>query len=376
MVRRGISNNFIASFLFPANQWYIRNSNKIQPVQFRKAANELNQPLILKRGKEKLLYFKDAQALWGRYLGSGKKPKDFDEFWNNGKKIIESLPKTFDLVPHEIFSHVAKGYDLFFTAHDGNRIHCQFIVPMDEKKKYPTQFQFHGYHGNSGDWSDKIGLAAEGYCVIAMDVRGQGGISEDSRKVSGGTLKGHIIRGVDDGPDELFYRQVFLDVYHLVRIACCLPQVDENQLSVYGASQGGALAIVCAALSPSVKQIFTLYPFLSDYREAFRLEVTQSAYEELAYWFRFRDPSHAKEESFFSVLDYIDIQYLAERVQGEVFWGIGLADTICHPKTQFAVFNQLQGAKEMIDFPEYGHEYIPLFSDFMRKKLIGGKMNE
>ncbi len=320
------------------------------------------------------MYFKDALELWGQYQGSGHKPRDFDEFWDKGKVSIDELPLNFELIPHDIYSHVANGYDLFFTAHDGNRIHCQLVVPKDESRAYPTQVQFHGYHGSSGDWGDKIGLVAEGYCVIAMDVRGQGGLSEDTRKTSGGTLKGHIIRGVEDGPEELFYRQVFLDIYHVVRIACHLPQVDKHQLSVYGASQGGALAIVCAALSPEIKQVFVLYPFLSDYREAFRLDVTQSAYEELAYWFRFRDPSHVKEEQFFATLDYIDIQYLAERIQGDVLWGIGLEDAVCPPKTQFAVFNQLQGPKKMMAFPEYGHEYIPQFSDLIRKKLIGGSM--
>lgn len=322
------------------------------------------------------MYFRDAQQLWGQYLGSDQKPEDFDAFWDKGKAMIDALPINFELIPHDIFSHVANGYDLFFTSHDGDRIHCQLVMPKDEEKNYPTQIQFHGYHGSSGDWGDKIGLAAEGYCVIAMDVRGQGGLSEDSRKTTGGTLKGHIIRGVEDGPDELFYRHVYLDIYHVTRIACHLPQVNEDQLSVYGASQGGALAIVCAALFPSIKQVFVLYPFLSDYREAFRLDVEQSAYEELAYWFRFRDPSHANENQFFTTLDYIDIQYLASRVKGDILWGIGLADTICPPKTQFAVFNQLSGTKEMIAFPEYGHEYIPQFGDIVRKKLIGGKVYE
>ena len=46
---------------------------------------------------------------------------------------------------------------------------------------------FHGYRGNSGDlprlfwgWTDKLGYAAAGFTVAAMDCRGQGGLSEDS----------------------------------------------------------------------------------------------------------------------------------------------------------------------------------------------------
>jgi cephalosporin-C deacetylase len=316
------------------------------------------------------MYVEEAKKLWGSYFGSQSKPADFEQFWDNGKRIIQELEQDYQLIPHEVYSTVAQGYDLFFHAHDDAKIHCQLLQPKNNQGPWPVQFQFHGYHGSSGDWGDKIGLVAEGYCVVAMDVRGQGGASQDYSQTNGGTLKGHIIRGVEDGPEKLFYRQVFLDIYQLTQLICQLPDIDETRMSVYGASQGGALALVCAALEPKIQQSFVLYPFLSDYREAFRLNVTDSAYEELAYWFRFRDPMHLKEALFFQTLDYIDIQYLVNRVKGKVIWGIGLEDKICPPKTQFAVFNQLTCEKEMIAFPEYGHEYIPCFGDKIRKELI------
>lgn len=123
--------------------------------------------------------------------------------------------------------------------------------------------------------------------VVAMDVRGQGGLSQDTLQTTGGTLKGHLIRGLEEGPKKLFYRAVFQDVYQLSRIVGAMPEVDNQQMISYGVSQGGALAFVCAALCPTISKTFVQYPFLSDYREAYRLEVTSSAYEELAYWFRY-----------------------------------------------------------------------------------------
>ena len=96
----------------------------------------------------------------------------------------------------------------------------------------------------------------------------------------------------------------------------------------------------------------------------------QSAYEELAYWFRFRDPLHKNEKKFFETLDYIDIKNFAPWIQADIFWGMGLEDRICHPKLQFAVWNELQTKKELSCYPEYGHEYLPGFSDEMRKRII------
>jgi cephalosporin-C deacetylase len=60
---------------------------------------------------------------------------------------------------------------------------------------------FHGYSGSSGDWvGEKLAYAAQGFCVAALDCRGQGGLSEDPGGVRGNTLRGHIIRGLDDAP--------------------------------------------------------------------------------------------------------------------------------------------------------------------------------
>ena len=112
-----------------------------------------------------------------------------------------------------------------------------------------------------------------------------------------------------------------------------------------------------------------MYPFLSIFREAFKLDVEDSAYEELAYWFRYRDPQHKQELSFFKTLDYIDLQFFTSNIQAKVLWGIGLEDRVCHPKLQMGIYNTLKSEKEMMFFPEYGHEYIPEFSDAMRKKI-------
>lgn len=317
------------------------------------------------------MYTKDALANWQDYLGSQQKPEDFSAFWEKGLQEVAKLGITHELIPHELFSKQAEGFDLFFTGIGGAQVHAQLIRPKVVSTKHPVLFQFHGYHGDAGDWSDKLALAAEGFWVVALDVRGQGGLSEDVSQTRGATLKGHIIRGVEEGAERLFYRSVFLDIYQLTRIILSYSEIDSSRCFAYGASQGGALALICAALAAEIKETFVCYPFLSDYREAYRLDVANSAYEELAYWFRFKDPLHQKEEEFFATLDYIDLQYFAPRITGKVHWAIGLADTVCPPKTQFAVYNNLKNvaSKELYSYPEYGHEYLPRFGDIMWQRL-------
>src|SRR3954470_24260608 len=138
------------------------------------------------------------------YKGINPKPKDFDEFWNKGLQELSKQSMDYELIPANFTSRVAECYDLYFTGVGGARIHCQLVRPKNQVGQGPGLVWFHGYHGNSGDWVDKIGYAAEGFTILAMDCRGQSGLSVDNNQVKGTTLKGHIIRGIEeDIPEKL-----------------------------------------------------------------------------------------------------------------------------------------------------------------------------
>ena len=71
-----------------------------------------------------------------------------------------------------------------------------------------------------------LAYTVAGYGVVSMDVRGQSGYSTDGdRSPLGNTVKGQIIRGAVEGPDQLFYKDVYLDLYQLIEIVANLPQV-------------------------------------------------------------------------------------------------------------------------------------------------------
>ena len=69
------------------------------------------------------------------------------------------------------------------------------------------------------------------------------------------------------------------------------------------------------------------------------------------------------EREVFTRLGYIDLQHLAHRIQAEVLMGVGLMDTICPPSTQFAAYNKITAPKDMVLYPDYGHEGLPGFAD-------------
>ncbi len=307
-----------------------------------------------------------------KYAGSAQKPADFDDFWERALAEMQALPLDYTTTAVPIPSRVAQAYDLYFSGVKGARIHCQLILPKnyDERQAHKGMVMFHGYHCDSGDYQDKFGWAAEGYVVLAMDARGQGGTSEMAAVPQGDAMKGLIIRGMEAGPEALYYCSVFLDTAQAARILMNYPGVDRERVYATGASQGGGLAIACASLVPEIYRVQVSYPFLSDYRKAYQMGAQTSAFEEIPYWFQFRDPLHQREAEIFHTLEYIDIQNLASRIRGEVYWSMGLQDTTVPPITQFATYNKITAKKHLLVLPEYGHEYLPKVSDQIRGFFI------
>jgi cephalosporin-C deacetylase len=299
------------------------------------------------------------------YQGINPCPKDFDEYWDNAIAEMKAVDPCVELIPSEFQVPFADCFDLYFTGVRGARIYAQYLRPKNVTKPHPALLHFHGYTANSGDWNEKLNYVAMGFSVAAMDCRGQGGKSQDVGGVIGTTLKGHIIRGLDDKPENLLFRHVILDTVELAGIIMSMPEVDENRVGAMGGSQGGGLTLACGSLEPRIKRLAPAFPFLSDYKRVWDMDLDKDAYEELCTYFRRFDPQHKRETEVFTRLGYIDIQNLAKRIKGKVLMATGLMDNICPPSTQFATYNKIKSPKELVIFPDFGHEGLPGFWDMV-----------
>jgi cephalosporin-C deacetylase len=297
------------------------------------------------------------------YKGTNPKPHDLDVFWDRSLEIMRSTNSKVELISADFQTDFADCYHMYFTGVGGARIYAKLLKPKSVDKPGPALLKFHGYSMNSGDWIDKLPYVAAGFTVAAMDCRGQGGLSEDVGGVKGWTLNGHIVRGLDDNPENFLYRYIFLDTAQLAKIVMEMPEVDKSRVGVTGGSQGGGLTIACAALEPKIKRVAPVYPFLSDYQRVWEIDLAVDAYNELRDWFRRFDPRHDREDEIFTQLGYIDVQHLAPRIQGNVLMGIGLLDQICPPSTQFAAYNKIKAPKSLLTYPDYAHEWFPDLND-------------
>ncbi len=201
------------------------------------------------------------------YQGTNPRPADFDEYWDKALLELDAVDPGTEFADATDFPlTTATAQHLYFNGTGGYRVHAKVIRPAEPTG--PAVLLFHGYGGEQPTWVELLPYAARGFTVAALDVREQVGFRTESQAPNSFSLHNHLVHGLDDGPDGLLYRHVFLDARRLTDIIGGLPEVDASRIATTGWSQGGGLSLVAAALTPSVKYTASVYPFLTDYQRA------------------------------------------------------------------------------------------------------------
>jgi cephalosporin-C deacetylase len=50
--------------------------------------------------------------------------------------------------------------------------------------------------------------------------------------------------------------------------------------------------------------------------------------------------------------------------------GVALMDTICPPSTQFSAYNKIKAPKELVIYPDFGHEALPGMHDIILQFML------
>lgn len=299
--------------------------------------------------------------------GKNPIPADFDEFWAARIAEADAVPLDYEILPSDQIPELGSCtyYDLYFTGMEGARVYAKYAVPkVPGDGPAPLVLQFHGYPGCTRSWAEQSSWPGIGCAILSMDNPGQGGRSEDVGGFKGTTVSGHLIAGVDGGPENLYYVRLYQDQHILCRIVRELEGIDLSRVYVNGSSQGGGMGIACCALNPDlVNRASILYPFLSDFREVWELGADEIAYDGIRYYSRWFDADGERADEWFATLGYVDSLSFAHLVRCPVLFGTGLADVVCPPETQFAVYNALTCPKKHLLYPDFGHEEIQAFDD-------------
>ncbi len=300
------------------------------------------------------------------YLGSTPIPKDFETFWTQRMVEADAVTLDYQLTPSEVPAFPGCEYlNLCFRGMGGAKLFAKYVKPRSDSP-IPLVLQFHGYPGSTRSWLEQSSFAGMGCALIALECPGQGGPGEDLGGNAGPTASGHIIAGLNGPTEDMYYVRLYQNIRILCRIVRELPGIDLNRIFVNGGSQGGAQGIACCALNPDlINRAAIQYPFLSDFRMIWELGADEIAYEGIRYYSRWFDPDGTKADEWFAKLGYIDTMNFAHMVKCPVLFATGLADTVCPPQTQCAVYNRLTCPKKRLLYPGFGHEEIQEFDDLL-----------
>jgi len=278
---------------------------------------------------------------------------DFADFWFETLKQAASIPLKPELEPVDYPADGLRVARATYTGWDGARIAGWYLAPAGPGP-YPAIAFYHGYSGSKGAIYDYLGWASQGYAVLAADVRGQNGDSEDPSDYPGGHYQGWMSQGALD-PRRYYYRGVFVDCVRALDLLATRPEVDADRLGVTGVSQGGGLTLAVAGLDRRPKVAMADVPYLCHYRRA--VEVTdQRPYVEIIEYCR----SHpGLEEQVFQTLSYFDAMNLAPNVACPTLVSVGLLDMVCPPSTVLAAYNHLACPKELRVYPFGVHAVYP-----------------
>lgn len=271
-----------------------------------------------------------------------KEPADFDEFWGRIKKETYAQPikelEKIDITPAKSKKNFVV-YDVKVNAIANRPVSGYLVMPKNAKpKSLPALVSFHG----AGFRSSTMQMGYAGKGMIAFDVNAHG-IANGKNKDFYDQIRKDITRerggrynhSKKDDRDKYYYKDVYIRVIRALQYVKSLPEWDGKNLIIVGGSQGGAQAIVAAALDQDVTLCRALVPAMSDHSGI--LAGRQSG------WPRACETADGKPESqkAFENMAYYDDVFFGRRIKCPIYTCTGFIDTVCSPTSVYAFYNNL-----------------------------------
>jgi cephalosporin-C deacetylase len=329
----------------------------------------------------------------GKSLFTVRQPEDFQGYWNGVLKIVEDFApeprmqkweqedvifedeyildcpvrkrekQPENLNPFDVRwdSHVILTgltvQKVLFQSFDGQEVGGLLQFPrFTGKDRFPVLIHYAGYGGEVLIDSDFV---TAGYAVFNFSHRGMLMGSKGFDRYSPAPL---LVQHVEDR-DRYVYRSVVIDCLLAIKAMSQMQMADPNRMGVMGTSQGGALAIIAAALNPRVKAAASDLPWLTDYDYVLSHNVG-GLYNELKEFLK-RFPE--KKGAVARTLGYFDTLSFADDLKIPVFMALGGTDPIAPAVSGRRLFDRIPGVKSLLEIPGMGHERSTLFRYMAQK---------
>lgn len=282
-----------------------------------------------------------------------KEPADFVQFWQNEIAEMRKTPMVYNVeVAHDYDTDKADCYLLRLELNKQHQcVYAYYWVPKGKTNcpivmcppgagvktiKEPLR---HRYYADNG-------------CIrMEMEIHGldprmtDDQFKEISNALNGG-VNSYFTNGIDSR-EHYYMRRVYLALVRCIDYLTTLPQWDGKNVAVQGGSQGGALALIAAALDSRVNLCVANHPALSD-MAGYADKGRTGGYPHL-HRNGYLTPQYIK------TLEYFDVINFARHITCPVRMTWGYNDPTCPPTTSYAVWNTLTCPKESLLTPINEH---------------------
>jgi cephalosporin-C deacetylase len=227
-----------------------------------------------------------------------------------------------------------------YPSHHGDLVYGH-LFETDKKQHPACILLYHGLgaHTMSGGyltfvkwWND------QGYDVIGMDVRNQGGLTKGKPSVD---PRGLYLSGIDSFED-YYYTSIYVDAYLLVDVATQLKNYEH--IYATGGSQGGALALFVAAMHPRIDLVMAEMPSNTDIHTL--IQASEGGFKAFK-------TEHIQEPKW--LFTEIDLMSYAKLIKKPVLLSTGSIDPICPPQTAKSFYEKLSFPKRFLIYEGCGH---------------------
>ncbi len=281
-------------------------------------------------------------------------PEDFVSFWQEAKAEAAKIP--LDAIVKLLPDRCTEKADVYEVNiqnfRPGARLFGILSVPKGEGK-YPAILHVPG--AGIRPYGGDVYRAEKGIITLQIGIHGIPVTLDQSvyTALGSGALSNYPRFNLDD-KDNYYYKRVYLGCVRGIDFIFSLPQFDGSNIAVSGGSQGGALAIVTAALDDRIKGLVSFYPALSDM--AGYLHNRAGGWPHMFYK---ADPNCPKIKRQVETTNYYDVVNFARFIKVPGFYSWGYNDLTCPPTSLYSVYNVITAPKELSLFQETGHWTYP-----------------
>lgn len=286
-----------------------------------------------------------------------QEPKDFKDFWKQNLEELKNVPLSYTkelakeyctdkmdcyLIKLQIdkMGHAMYGY-LFYPKNAKAGSHPVVLTPPGagiKTIKEPMRNKFYAENGF-------IRMEVE---IHGLDPRLSAETFSEISKAYNDANGGYLANGLEN-KNRYYMKHVYVGLVRCIDLLTSLPEWDGKNVAVQGGSQGGALALVTAALDKRVTQCVANHPALSDM--AGYVEKGRTG----GYPHFNKCHQILQDKECLNTMAYYDVVNFARYVTAPTYLTWGYNDNTCPPTTSYAVWNTLKCKKECLLTPINEH---------------------